>query len=345
MTQVVDDLVWRPLSGPGARSEAEQVEFIARRAADGKALIDRFGISPNPARRGRCPAKVSTLDGSITIRRALTNPVGQVAHLRASSDAETSGDEVSGAIDVVIPGALDRSTDSIWRAERDLGLAEIARELRRRTRNPGDRERLARGIAGAAVAFDWQYLFGSQTSFTAQKLRRIVEALQGNAARPTKPRSDNRDQMWHGFPREAIVPVQRYECFWALGLQDPTPVDVRLPPPAVRQPTLRQDGLYEYHCLRCRRHDRDVAGNWLDPEDHWGCEIHQQILSICDVRLPFVGGVRPAARIIRAQVIEADPVLAPLLKAAVDDGIAAGSIRYAGRFEPWIIVPSRGVYK
>ena len=195
---------WRPL-GSGASGVHSSTTSSGREGADRPVRdIAQPGVS-------RCPAKVSTLDGSITIRRAPTNPVGQVAHLRASSDAETSGDEVSGAIDVAIPGALDRSTDSIWRAERDLGLAEIARELRRRTRNPGDRERLARGMAGAAAAFDWQYLFGSQTSFTAEKLRRIVarrivEALQGNAARPTKPRSDNLDQMWRGFSARGHSP-------------------------------------------------------------------------------------------------------------------------------------------
>jgi hypothetical protein len=55
--------------------------------------------------------------------------------------------------------------------------------------------------------------------------------------------------------------------------------------------------------------------------------------------------VRPRSRIIREQLLERDPELATLLETAVELEIAAGSMVYARRDEPMVVVPSKGAFK
>ena len=316
-----------------ARTPSEHAAFLARRAADGAWLVAKYGLTPTPPRHN---SRFATRD----------------SHRRTRSESPDGATD--SAVETDAEAAHGRSSESVrarngtvWR---DVGLVQISRELNRRTRTPEDRERLARAMAGAETALDWPHLFPGH-SFTAEQLRRlvgrrIIAALHNGAERTLQPRSDNLAEMWNAFPTEAITPVTRADCWWAHGLSDPTIADPRLPPADTRLPTLRQDGFYDYHCQQCRKHDRDSAtGAWLDEAAHWNCEIHQQLFSICDVRLPFKAGARPVERLIYKQTLETDPALAALLTAAIDAAIAAGSMVYARRDEPLIIVPSRGVFK
>ena len=319
------ELAWRPSSGPSARTTAEQAEFLARRAADGEFLIRTFGITPTAPRRTNLCGTRSPWSTAVSVD---------------SDDPESTSESES---------PPDGSREA-RRGPQD-GLAQIAMELRERTRTLEDRRRLARGMAAAEAAVNWPQLFDGH-SFTAEQLRRkvgrrIADALYGATGRmrSQRPRSDNLSEMWGAFPAEAIVPVTQSDCWWALDLTDPAVHDDRLPPANLRQPTLRQDGLYHYHCMQCRRHDRDATGAWIDSEAHWSCEIHQQLFSICDVRLPFIRRSPPPHRIIREQVLERDPELAAALTTIINAAIDAGSMVYAHPLEPRIIVPSRGVFK
>lgn len=313
------------MSGPGAFAPAERQAFLADRAAEGLALVRRFGLSRAPPRR-RPPWR--TRNGS-------SAPVALVA----PEDLDDPADRPEWQ------GAHDAHTS------RHPGLAAIFRELCNLTRRPEDRIKLQRAMRAAATSLDWPLAFPGRASVTVEELRRlsgrrIAQALHHGPEPVLRPVSDDLAAMWRTFP--VVRAVSRQECWWASpGAQDPRFQDPRLPPAALRGRTLNPAGLFELHRRVCDRHGQQPDGSWRDESAHWQCDIHQQILSLCDLRLPFRPGARPPPGEVKIwpQQLETDPELAPLLEEVIESEIALGSLVYARVGEPRLVVHTKGVYK
>lgn len=312
-----DPFVWRPRSGPDAWSQAEYQAFLSDRANDGWALVRRFGISWPPTRRRERPQ----------------GPGPPIAPEAPSDDTDY----------------WDGPPDTASQPHR--GLSAIFRELAGLTRLPEDRVKLQRAMRAAAVALDWSTAFQGRTSVTIEELRRlsgrrIAAALRGRLPEEPRPVSDDLDAMWRSFPvRQTVAPAA---CWWVdPSAPDPRNQDVRLPPAGVRARTLNPAGLFQLHRRVCGRHEKSPDGSWQDGPSHWGCAIHQQIASLCDLRLPFRSGARPppGACILYPQALETDPELASLLEEQVESDLALGSLVFARPLEPRIVVPTRGVFK
>ena len=228
--------------------------------------------------------------------------------------------------------------------------AQLLNALLLRTRRTEDRAKLARAMRGVAAAEDWPAAFAGRASVTAEEFRRfnaqrIVDALRklNRMEAPLAPRSDDLDAMWEAFPTQDFG--QRRDYWWANGTPNPKVDDPRLPPPSNRGRTVDAGGLYEYHCRGCRRHDRSADGALLDDRGHWACNIHPQLFAISNIRLPLASDTRPSTTVLREQVLERDPALALAGAAEVAARVKSGSMVYADRGEPLLVVPSKLVPK
>jgi hypothetical protein len=311
-------LAWRP------RSEAALAEFHKLRAADGAWLRHTYGTTPPPSRAEQ-----------------------RQAALQSGADA-TPGDLDDFACSISAD-ARDL-TDEPWPHIRDASQAQLLSALLARTRREDDRKKLHRALLSTAAASSWPDLFVGRATVTAEEFRRacaqrIVLALQevNGSARTTAPRSDDLAAMWAAAPAKRRV--NQHDCWWASGAPNPAFIDPRLPPPELRRRTVNAAGLYAYHCRGCRHHDRRPDGSFFSEAAHWACAIHGQLLYISELHLPVQPERVPPVTLLREQTIESNPALALAGAEEVEKRIKSGSMVYAARDEPLIVVPSKLIVK